>query len=88
MRWLRKLFGPARIAELRIWFIELRLWKKERSSLSDFKERNGFQRINLPRYYVPLTALGSAAFRLGMHHKLIDRLPEPLLAKARDFRYS
>lgn len=62
--------------------------KKERSSLSDFKERNGFQRINLPRYYVPLTALGSAAFRMGMHHKLIDRLPEPLLAKARDFRYS
>ncbi|MGA8022844.1 MAG: hypothetical protein WA361_06030 [Candidatus Acidiferrales bacterium] len=62
--------------------------KKERSSLSDFKERNGFQRINLPRYYVPLTSLGSAAFRMGMHHKLIDRLPEPLLAKARDFRYS
>lgn len=62
--------------------------KKERSSLSDFKERNGFQRINLPRYYVPLTSLGSAAFRMGMHHKLIDRLPEPLLAKARDFRYN
>jgi hypothetical protein len=62
--------------------------KKERSSLSDFKERNGFQRINLPRYYVPLTNLGSAAFRLGMHHKFIDRLPEPLLAKARDFRYN
>ena len=62
--------------------------KKERSSLSDFKERNGFQRINLPRYYVPLTILGSAAFRMGMHHKFIDRLPEPLLAKARDFRYN
>ena len=62
--------------------------KKERSSLSDFKERNGFQRINLPRYYVPLTSVGWAAFRLGLHHKLIDRLPEPLLAKARDFRYS
>jgi hypothetical protein len=62
--------------------------KKERSSLSDFKERNGFQRINLPRYYVPLTSLGSVAFRLGMHHKFIDRLPAPLLAKARDFRYN
>ena len=29
--------------------------KKQRDSLSDFKERNGFQRIDLPRYYVPLT---------------------------------
>ncbi len=62
--------------------------KKERSSLSDFKERNGFQRINLPRYYVPLTCIGWAAFRLGLHHKFVDRLPEPLLAKARDLRYS
>jgi hypothetical protein len=61
--------------------------KKERSSLSDFKERNGFGRINLPRYYVPLTSIGWAAFRMGLHHKLLDRLPEPLLAKARDFRY-
>jgi hypothetical protein len=62
--------------------------KKERSSLSEFKERNGFQRVNLPRYYVPLTSIGWAAFRLGLHHKFIDRLPEPLVAKARDLRHS
>ncbi len=62
--------------------------KKERSSLSDFKERNGFERVDLPRYYVPLTRLGRAAFRTGFHHKFVDRLPEPLLAKARDLRYS
>ena len=62
--------------------------KKERSGLSDFKERNGFERINLPRYYVPLTGIGWAALRLGLHHKFVDRLPEPLLAKARDLRYS
>lgn len=62
--------------------------KKERSSLSDFKERNGFKRVNLPRYYVPLTRLGWAALRMGFHHKFVDRLPEPLLAKARDLRYS
>ena len=62
--------------------------KKERSSLSDFKERNGFERVNLPRYYVPLTELGWAAFHIGLHHKFVDRLPEPLLAKARDLRYS
>jgi hypothetical protein len=62
--------------------------KKEHSGLSDFKERNGFQKFVLPRYYVPLTSLGWAAFRMGMHHKLIDHLPESLVAKARDFRYS
>lgn len=62
--------------------------KKERSSLSDFKERNGFVRVNLPRYYVPITAIGWAAIHLGLHHRVIDRLPAPLLATARDIRYS
>jgi hypothetical protein len=62
--------------------------RKEHSSLSDFKERNGFQRVNLPRYYVPLTSIGWAAFRLGLHHKFIDRLPESLATKARDLRQS
>ena len=33
--------------------------KKQRDSLSDFKERNAFQRIDVPRYYVPLTPLGA-----------------------------
>jgi hypothetical protein len=62
--------------------------KKERSSLSDFKERNAFQRVEIPRYYVPLTGIGWAAFRMGLHHKFADRLPGPLIAKARDLRYS
>ena len=30
--------------------------KKEGDSLSHFKEVNGFQRMDLPRYYIPLTA--------------------------------
>jgi len=60
--------------------------KKEGDSLSHFKEVNGFQRIDLPRYYVPLTAVGQAALRLGMHHRLVDRLPESLVSKLRDWR--
>jgi hypothetical protein len=60
--------------------------KKERSSISDFKERNGFARVDLPRYYVPLTHLGSAALRLGLHHRFADHLPESLTAKLRELR--
>jgi hypothetical protein len=60
--------------------------KKQHDSLSDFKERNGFQRIDVPRYYLPLTAVGWAAFRLGMHHRLADHIPEFLMARVRDFR--
>jgi hypothetical protein len=61
---------------------------KQRDTLSDFKERNGFQRIDVPRYYVPLTVVGAAAFRLGLHRKLIDRLPEAWIAQLLKMRSS
>jgi hypothetical protein len=60
--------------------------KKANSSLSDFKVRNGFQRVDLPRYYVPLTGWGSVAFHLGLHHRVADRLPELVVAKLREWR--
>ena len=61
---------------------------KERDSLRDFKERNGFQRVNLPRYYVPLTALGRAAFRMGLHRSMSSHIPTPLADKLRSLRAS
>jgi hypothetical protein len=60
--------------------------KKEKDSLSDFKERNGFERIDLPRYYVPLTLAGSAALRLGLHHRIFDYVPESVAARLRELR--
>lgn len=60
--------------------------EKVRSSLSDFKERNGFKRFDIPRYYVPLTAFGAMAFRSGLHHKLVERIPESLASKLRELR--
>jgi hypothetical protein len=60
--------------------------KKLRSSLSDFKERNGFQRVDIPRYYVPLTRWGSLAFAMGLHQRLAERVPEPVAARLRELR--
>jgi hypothetical protein len=60
---------------------------KQRDSLSDFKEHNGFQKMDVPRYYVPLTPVGRIAFRLGLHHQgLVDHLPEPVISKLRELR--
>lgn len=60
--------------------------EKQASSLAHFKEVNGFARVDLPRYYVPLTAIGRAAFQLGLHRRLAERIPDPLAAKYRDLR--
>ncbi len=60
--------------------------KKSSSSLSDFKERNGFQRVDFPHYYVPLTKWGAVAFRLGLHRRLAEQMPESVASKLRDLR--
>jgi hypothetical protein len=62
--------------------------KKQADSLSHFKEVNGFRRVDIPRYYVPLTPLGTLALRLKLHRKIVDHFPEPLVAKLRDLRTS
>ncbi|HVW77725.1 MAG TPA: hypothetical protein VHB45_08935 [Alloacidobacterium sp.] len=59
---------------------------KGADSLTVFKEINGFERVDLPRYYIPLTSLGHAALKFGLHHSLIDQLPKSLALKLRQFR--
>jgi hypothetical protein len=56
------------------------------SSLTEFKRRNGFEQVLLPRYYVPLTLLGRMALRLRLHRDLLERVPPPVLAQLRKLR--
>ena len=60
--------------------------KNSADSLAHFKEINGFNRVDLPRYYVPLTLLGRLAFRAGLHRKLVDHLPGIVATKLRSLR--
>jgi hypothetical protein len=55
-------------------------------SLSHFKEVNGFERVDIPRYWVPLTPIGRLALRLELHHRLADRIPESVAGKLREWR--
>ena len=59
---------------------------KQQDGLADFKERNGFRRVEVPRYYVPLPRFGELALRMGLHRRLADRLPESIAEKLRDLR--
>lgn len=69
-----------------LWYANFSYGRKQRDSLADFKRYNGFQRIELPRYYVPLTAAGRIALRLDLHHSIADRIPEPVAATYRRIR--
>lgn len=69
-----------------LWYANFSYGKKQRDSLADFKRHNGFQKIELPRYYVPLTASGRLAFRLGLHRSTTHSVPEPLAVAYRKVR--
>jgi hypothetical protein len=62
------------------------IYKDANSSLTEFKRRNGFEQVLLPRYYIPLTAKGKIALKLHLHHRLADLIPQPLLAPLRKIR--
>lgn len=52
--------------------------ENENSSLTEFKRENGFVRMNVPRYYIPLTPKGHLSLKLGLHKRLRDRIPRRL----------
>ena len=52
--------------------------KKERSSLIEFKKSFGFKKVDIPRYYIPLTFRGRVALKLRLHKGLRDCLPASL----------
>ncbi len=62
------------------------IYNDPKSSLTEFKRRNGFEQVLLPRYYVPLTLKGRIALKFGLHHRLVDHIPKPLISHLRKIR--
>lgn len=59
---------------------------KGESSLSEFKHRNGFEKILLPRYYVPLTTYGWVILQLKLHRGMLGLIPGSFLRLLLNFR--
>ncbi|MGH8022531.1 MAG: hypothetical protein ACRED1_03040 [Limisphaerales bacterium] len=55
---------------------------KTQSSLVELKRRNGFERLNFPRYHVPLTWKGKIAVALRLYRGAVGLLPRPILKAA------
>jgi len=55
-------------------------------SLAEFKRRNGFERMTLPRYYVPLTVRGELALKLGVHKGFRHLIPQSTQAQLKQLR--
>ena len=57
------------------------IYNDPNSSLTEFKRRNGFEKVLLPRYYIPMTLRGNVVLRLGLHRRIAERIPKPVLTK-------
>jgi hypothetical protein len=74
-----------------LWYANFSYGRKQSGTLADFKRYNGFQKIDVPRYFVPLSVAGRVALRLGLHHSAANLIPEPVAAtyrRARSFWYA
>ena len=65
-----------RCAERRFPYLVYALWLND--SLGDFKRSNGFQRFDVPRYFVPLTKKGKLALKVGLHRGWKEAVPKQL----------
>jgi Acetyltransferase (GNAT) domain len=75
-----------RCAEKGFHYLAYAQWLE--NGLGDFKRSNGFQKFDLPRYFVPLTRKGELALNLGLHRGWKDALPDRIkspLKKVRKF---
>lgn len=59
---------------------------KTDSSLTEFKRRNGFEKVDFPRYYIPLTLKGRIIIKLKLHLGLLGILPSGVISLLRDLR--
>src|SRR5262249_41071776 len=55
------------------------VYKDPNSTLTEFKRRNGFEALPLPRYYIPLTLKGGITLTLGLHRGIARNIPKPML---------
>jgi hypothetical protein len=65
-----------RCAERRFPYLVYALWLDD--SLGDFKRSNGFQRFDVPRYFVPLTPIGKIALKVGLHRGWKEAIPKQI----------
>ncbi len=54
-------------------------YRNQTSALAEFKKRNGFEEIKVPRYFVPLTLKGALALSSGLNKPLKDLIPSPIM---------
>lgn len=52
---------------------------KRDNPITQFKVRNGFEEVLIPRYFIPLTVWGRLCLKIGFHRGMVGMLPNRVL---------
>lgn len=59
---------------------------KRNTPITQFKIRNGFEEVLVPRYFVPLSLRGKVLLKLGLHRGILGILPNRLIQVSLEVR--
>jgi hypothetical protein len=65
-------------ASKNIPYLQYGVWST--GTLGKFKATNGFERLLIPHYLVPVTRMGSTVLKLRLHRPLVSHVPEAIVA--------
>jgi len=71
-------------ASKHVQYLQYGVWST--GTLGQFKASNGFEKVLIPKYFVPLTLRGRAVLRLKVHHGLTRIVPPKLLEVMKGIR--
>jgi len=71
-------------AERGIPYLQYGVWSKR--GLGNFKKHHAFERLDIPRYFVPLSVKGKLALSLKLHRSLKENIPEKWIDFGTDLR--
>lgn len=59
-------------------------WK--RGSMADWLRRHGFERLQVPRYYIPITIKGAFILKARLHRSIKEMIPEKIIIELMNLR--
>ncbi|HLG59277.1 MAG TPA: hypothetical protein VI485_28315 [Vicinamibacterales bacterium] len=66
-------------AERKLPFFLYSTWR--RGDHGHFQQSNGFEKVSIPEYFVPLTLKGKLALRVGLHKGIKEAVPESVMVR-------
>jgi hypothetical protein len=71
-------------ASMGIPYLQYGVWSH--GTLGDFKRYNGFEKMLLPKYFIPITLKGKAILMMRLHQGIKNHIPDGIFSRMKEIR--